>query len=185
MNKNIIALTFLALATMTTKEVYAQQASASGSQKVSLQLANVVQISQFNGQNNSGTVSMPLTTAATLDQGIESPVYTVSINSTNGFDVKAQAVDEFFTYSGSAAMPPAMKVADVLALKVVENKTTGNIGGGHEQYQHVPGTNQSQIINNGNRGANQTFAVQYKATPGYNYPGGMYTASIMYTVTQF
>ena len=186
MNKNIIALFIILTATLLkTTTIFAQTASAAGSQKVSLALANVVQISQFNGQGSNGTVSMPLTTAATMSQGVESPLYTVSINSTDGFDVKAQAVDEYFTYSGSASTTPAMKVADVLELKVVQNNTTGNIAGGHTQYQPIPGTNQSPIIQNGNRGANQTFAVQYKATPGYNYPGGLYTAAIMYTVTQF
>ncbi len=186
MNKNIIALfIILTISLLNVSKLSAQQSSAGGSQKISLALANVVQISQFNGQGNSGTVSMPMATAATMNQGVESPLYTVSINSTDGFDVKAQAVDEFFTYSGSASTTPAMKVADVLELKVVQNNTTGNIAGGHAQYQPVQGTNQSPIIQNGNRGANQTFAVQYKATPGYNYPGGLYTAAIMYTVTQY
>lgn len=184
MTKNIIAIFTLALAIVAI-QAKAQNASAGGSQKVALQLANVVQISQFNGQSNSGTVSMPVTTAATLGQGIESPVYTVSINSTDGFNVKAQAVEEYFAYSGSAATAPNMKVADVLEMKVVENKTTGNIASGYNQYQPVQGTSQTSVIDNGNRGSNQTFAVQYKATTGYKYPGGTYTASIMYTVTQF
>lgn len=180
MTKSIIAIFTLALATIAI-QVKAQNAVAGGAQKVSLQLPNVVQISQFNG----GTVTMPVTTANNLAQGIESPIYTVSINSTDGFNVKAQAINEYFAYNGTATTTPYMKVADVLEMKVVENKTTGNIASGYNQYQAIQGTNQTSVIDNGNRGADQMFAVQYKATTGYKYPGGTYTASIMYTVTQF
>ncbi|OSZ79137.1 hypothetical protein CAP35_13050 [Chitinophagaceae bacterium IBVUCB1] len=162
------------------------QPSSGASQTVSLALANVVQITQFStGSGNSGPVEMPLAGTNVMANGIESPEYSVSINSTNGFSVKAQAVSEYFTYTGNATTNTNMRVSDVLQLKVANNSTTGTVAGGHTSYQPVSGSAQSQIINNGSRGANQTFAIKYKATPGYNYSGGNYSASILYTVTQF
>lgn len=176
--------TLLLITAATTAN--AQNASSGASQTVSLALANVVQISQFSaGNGNSSAVSMPLMGTDVMNNGIESPEYSVSINSTNGFSVKAQAVSEYFTYSGPATTNTTMKVSDVLALKVTNNATTGNIAGGHSQFQPVSGSAQSQVITDASRGANQTFAVKYKATPGYDYPGGTYTASVVYTVTQF
>ncbi len=184
MKKATIAL-FTVLAAITTASAQ-NQPSSGASQTVSLALANVVQISQFStGGSGSSDVSMPLGGTSVMANGIESPEYSVSINSTNGFSIKAQAVSEYFTYAGSATANTNMRISDVLQLKVASNNTTGSIAGGHTSYQPLSNSSQSQIINNGSRGANQTFAIKYKATPGYNYPGGTYTASILYTVTQF
>lgn len=184
MKKATIAL-LTVLSAITTASAQ-NQPSSGASQTVSLALANVVQITQFStGSGNSGPVEMPLTGTNVMSNGIESPEYSVSINSTNGFSVKAQAVSEYFTYTGNATTNTNMRVSDVLQMKVASNNTTGSIAGGHGSYQPLSNSNQSQVINNGSRGANQTFAIKYKATPGYNYSGGTYSASIMYTVTQF
>jgi len=162
-------------------------ASVSASQTAMLSLGTVVQISAFggDGSENTSTVTMPISASNDLANGIESPEFTLAINSTAGFDVKAKANTEYFSYTGSSAFPPSMRVSDVLALKVSNNSTSATVTGGHEQYQPIGGSTESPILANGAGGSNQVMGVKYKSTPGYNYPAGVYTVDIVYTITQY
>ncbi|MBS1688550.1 MAG: peptidoglycan-binding protein LysM, partial [Bacteroidetes bacterium] len=50
-------------------------------------------------------------------------------------------------------------------------------------YSTLTSTAQN-LISNATYGGNQTFSVQYNATPGFAYPAGTYTTSVVYTATQ-
>ena len=76
-----------------------------------------------------------------------------------------------------------MPVTGVLDVKVTANSTGGSIGTGFSSYKDITATAQN-IITNGDRGGNQTFSVQYQATPGFSYPAGNYAVDVVYTATQ-
>jgi hypothetical protein len=180
--------TFLLILAITGHCIVNAQTNAavSASQTAILSLGTVVQISAFGGgSGNTSTVTMPISASNDLASGIESPEFTLAINSTAGFDVKAKANTEYFSYTGTATFPPSMRVSDVLALKVSNNSTSATITGGHEQYQPLSGSTESPILVNGAGGSNQVLGVKYKSTPGYNYPAGVYTVDIVYTITQY
>lgn len=183
MKKMLLLLLAITTAAITKAQNNASQAA---SQTAVLSLGNVVQISAFGGPNGgNSTVELPILDANSMNGAIESPEFTLSISSTSGFDVKAKADAEYFTYTGPSTFPPAMKVSDVLALKVSNNNTTATISGGHEQYQPISGLTGSPILINGAGGSNQTLGVKYRSMTGYNYPAGIYTVDITYTITQY
>jgi len=163
-----------------------QNANATASQTVQLGLSNALEI-KF-GDNNStvgNTVSLPFTTINDYINGVESSDIELKIRSNKEFTVSVKTSSNQFTYTGNANGNTNMPVTSTLGIKVSANATGGNIGSSFSatSYNHL-NQNARSLLQNCDNGGNQTFAVKYKATPGFNYPAGTYTTEVIYTATQ-
>jgi len=78
-----------------------------------------------------------------------------------------------------------MPVNNILFMEVTSNNTGGAVNSQYwnEHYGSIS-TSPVNIITGGLAGGNQTFNVEFQATPGFNYPGGVYTVNIIFTATQ-
>lgn len=77
-----------------------------------------------------------------------------------------------------------MNVSNVLFLKVTNNNTGGSVSSSfNNKFRTLSSSNQT-LVNNATPGGNNTFNVQYKANPGYNFPAGTYSVNVVYTATQ-
>jgi hypothetical protein len=78
-----------------------------------------------------------------------------------------------------------MPVAGVLDLRVPANATGGAIASPFSATNYADlGATAQNLLTNCNNGGNQTFSIQYNATPGFAYPAGTYTVDVVYTATQ-
>ncbi len=162
----------------------AQNATSSASQTAKLSLSNAVEITfTGSGTTTGGTVTLPFTTVDDYADGVNSTAQTLKVRSNKAFSVAVKTNAANFTYSGTTSPAPSMPVANVLKLKVADNKTGGSIGTGFSGYKSL-GNSDQNLISGGTYGGNQTFDVQYQATPGFAYPAGDYTVNVVYTVTQ-
>lgn len=178
-------LTAIFITLICSTSAFAQNASSSASQTTNLQLTNAIEISfTATGNSTGSTVNMNFNTVNDYANGIESAQYQIRVRSNRKFDIEMEASSDYFTYSGTTSPAPQMRVKDVLDMKITSNNTGGQINGGYHQYKHVEGNNDKRILNDCDNGANQTFSVQYRATPGFDYPAGTYTTTMIYTATQ-
>lgn len=155
--------------------------NASASQTIQLVLTDQIEIGFVN---TGSSVDIPFSTVGEFADGVESGDQQIRVRSNRKFEVKMQANADYFSYSGSSAATPSMKVKDVLSLMVSANGTGGQVNNGFTQYQNINGITNSQILNGCNNGSDQTFSVRYRANPGFQYPAGNYTISMVYTATQ-
>lgn len=153
-------------------------------QTVNLTLTDVVDIVfTSTGTTSGATVTLPFSTISNYTNGVESISQDIRVRSNKNFTVTAKANASAFTYSGATTPAPAMPVSGTLLLMVSSNTTGGSIAGSFASYTSLSSANQNIIIN-GSRGSNQTFSIKYKGTPGFSYPAGDYTVSVIYTATQ-
>jgi len=164
------------------------QSTATANQNVALSLSNAIAITFVSGgSTNGGTITIPFTTVVNFANGNEAdanqPLLKVQSNKTFNVAVSASAAN--FTYSGTVSPAPVMPVSNVLFMEVTSNSTGGTVNPNYwnENYGTI-GLTPANIITGGLAGGNQTFNVEYQATPGFNYPGGSYTVSIIFTATQ-
>jgi hypothetical protein len=164
----------------------AQQASSTAQQTVQLALSNVLEISFLgSGTATGATVSIPFTTVNDYANGVSSSAQQLRVRTNKNFSVTVQANAANFTYAGTSNPSPTMPVNGVLAIKVPSNATGGSIAAPFSSTGYSTLTNAPQnLINNGANGNNQSFDIQYNATPGFSYPGGTYTVDVVYTATQ-
>ncbi len=138
----------------------------------------------FTGSGSSGTtVNLPMNGMNTLKNGIESQEIEVSLLCSSDFDLSVSSSTTNFSFNGPGTTSPVMKVKDVLSIMITENNTGGTIINGFTQYQPINGTTQKLAISSGKLGV-RTFKFKYKAHPGFAYPSGTYTTSIIYTVVK-
>jgi len=177
--KSVAALS-LSLCAVT---VHAQNTTGTGHQPVSIGLSNIVEIGFLNTNSNTGNI-IGLTFQDVNDymNGVESDEQMLRVRSNKNFDVRVKASSSKFSYTGNATITPDMYVSNVLTLKVTENNTGGTVTSGYGNYKSLSSSGK-KIINNGDAGNNQTFAIKYKATPGFNFPTGTYTVDVVFTVT--
>ena len=178
----IIAASFLGFASAAN----AQSTSATATQQVNLNLTNAIAIT-FTGSGTStgGAVSLPFTTVADYTNGVASTAQQLKVQSNKNFTVTVNANAANFTYTGSTIPAPSMPVNGVLGIEVTANGTGGTIATPFSSSAYSTLTSTAQnLISNATYGGNQTFSVQYQATPGFAYPAGTYTTSVVYTATQ-
>ena len=176
----IIATMFFGFASAAN----AQTASATATQQVNLSLTNAIAIT-FTGSGTAtgAAVTMPFTTVADYTNGVTSSAQALKVQSNKNFTVTVNTNASTFTYTGSTTPAPSMPVSN-LNVMVTANGTGGTIAGTFgTAYTDLSATAQS-LITNATYGGNQTFSVQYQATPGFAYPAGTYTTSVVYTATQ-
>jgi hypothetical protein len=182
--KKIIVLS-AALLLGTSFASNAQTASATASQSVALSLSNAIAITFVTSGTTTGTaVSIPFATVADYTNGVASAAQQLKVQSNKTFHVFVNTSSTNFTYSGTTSPAPTMPVAGVLAAQVTANATGGAIATPFSGAYGGLTSSSQNIINTGLNGGNQTFSIQYMATPGFAYPAGTYTANVIYTATQ-
>lgn len=153
-------------------------------QTANLSLSDAIELT-FTGTGTAtgADVTMSFNNVNDYANGVESSVQALKVRSNKNFNVNVKANSSNFSYSGNATPAPTMPVSGVLDVKVANNSTGGNVGTGFDNYKDITSSSQN-IISNGSRGGNQTFSVQYQATPGFGYPAGNYAIDVVYTATQ-
>lgn len=153
-------------------------------QTVSLSLTDFIEMDfTATGTNTGPTVTMNFNTTNDYASGVTSAAQQLKVLSTRDFNVTVKSSSTNFTYTGTATPTPVMPVSGVLAVKVSANATGGSIAAPFTAYSTITSSNQN-LITAGSNGGNQTFSVQYQATPGFAYPGGTYATTVVYTATQ-
>lgn len=155
----------------------------SATQSTSLVMSNAIDITfNSNGSETGGVVNMSFDDINDYANGVESSPIELKIRSNKKFDVVAKASDNRFSYNGNST-DPKMNV-NKLKIKVVSNNTGGSVPNSvNNKYSNMSKSNK-KLINNGTAGGDNTFAIQYKADPGYEFPAGTYSIDIIYTATQ-
>ena len=149
-------------------------------------LSNAIEITFNDNMSAYGEdVSLAFTTVNDYANGVESSEQQLKISSNKDFTVAVKTNSDKFTYSGNTTPVPSMPVTGVLGLKVTANNTGGSIAGSFSASKYATLTASNQpLISGADRGGNQTFNIQYKATPGFAYPAGSYSVDVVYTATQ-
>lgn len=165
---------------------HAQQAdeAANASQSAKLVMSNAIDVTfNSNASNEGDIVSLAFENVNDYANGVESTPIELKVRSNKKFHVWAKAGSSRFTYSGPESTDPKMNV-NKLQIKVVSNNTGGNVPNAvNNKYSNMSKSNK-KLINNGTSGGDNTFAIQYKANPGYEFPAGTYSVDIIYTATQ-
>jgi hypothetical protein len=160
--------------------------SSSASQSVSLVLNNAIDISYMATGNGSGNnAMMQFSNPTDYSNGVTSPEQGLRVRSNKSFKVAVRCEASGFTYQGNNANTMQNMPDNALRLKVTANNTGGAVKAPFSTDGYASLSNESQdLLVGGEYGQNQTFAVQYKCTPGFNLPAGTYTMNVVYTATQ-
>jgi len=164
----------------------AQLANTSATQTMNLVLSNAIDMTfTANGNATGPLVSLPFTTTNDYASGVTSSAQQLKVRSNKNFNVTVKTSATNFSYTGTTTPAPVMPVSGVLGLEVTANGTGGSIVAPFSAaaYSTLTSTNQN-MLSNGTYGGNQTFSVQYQATPGWSYPAGTYAVDVVYTATQ-
>jgi hypothetical protein len=156
----------LAMLTFGLINGYCQQmTTASTNHNVALNLSNAIEITFTRGQD----VSFNFTTASHYQSGLSSfNAATIRIRSNKRYTITVKSATSHFASNSATPMP----VSGVLGVSFNNSITFRDLS-----------TTDINFITNQNRGV-RTFNLNYRATPGFNYDAGTYTANIIYTATQ-
>ena len=133
---------------------------------LNLNLSNAIELTFTSG--GSG-ISMSFNNANDYQNGITATnAFGLKIRSNKKFNITVKSATTNFISSTGTTMP----VSNVLYVKRNTASTFVKIS-----------TTNKNLITNQNRGI-QNYIFTYKANPGFNYNGGIYTANIIYTATQ-
>jgi hypothetical protein len=169
----IISLSFAAKAQTNT-----------ATQTVQLSLTNALEIIFTGSGTATGTtVAIPFTNVNDMANGVESAAQQLKVRSNKNFNVTVKTSATTFTSTINGVTSVSTMPAAVLDVKVASNQTGGTIAGTYSNYTDLS-TTANNVITNGAAGGNQTFSVQYKATPGFSYSAGTYSVDVVYTATQ-
>ncbi|HEY9176879.1 MAG TPA: hypothetical protein VIN07_04275 [Flavipsychrobacter sp.] len=182
MKKILLLITVLAVS--NTVAVAQSNELSTATQSAKLVMSNAIDVTfNSNGANEGEVVNLAFNNVTDYANGVESTPIELKVRSNKKFHVWAKASSNRFTYSGPESNDPKMKV-NKLKIKVVSNNTGGSVPNGVDnKYSNMSRSNK-KLINNGTAGGDNTFAIQYKADPGYEFPAGTYSVDIIYTATQ-
>ena len=164
----------------------AQLANTSASQTMNLVLTNAIDMTfTANGSATGPLVSLPFTTTNDYANGVASTAQQLKVRSNKNFNVTVKTSATNFTYTGTTTPAPVMPVSGVLGLEVTAAAAGSTIVSPFSAaaYSTLTSSNQN-MLSNATLGGNQTFSVQYMATPGWSYPAGTYAVDVVYTATQ-
>lgn len=173
------AITILLLLVAATS--YGQStSSSSATQSIELDLSPVIQINTITSED----VNIAFSNASHYSNGVQSTNQEFRVSSNEKFVVSVKTDASNFSYSGSTLPAPVMPV-NILKLALTSNNTGGNVSSqlGSSSYMTLSST-PTNILTDCDNGAAKTFAINYKATPGNEYPAGVYTVGVVYTATQ-
>ena len=138
--------------------------SGTANQNVALNLTNSIDITIIASTGNNFTFG----STANYESGLTNTnAASFQVKSNRAYAVTVKAAAASFTSSSATTMP-----STVLAVK---------LNGSAVAFGDLTGT--PAALTTGARGTN-TFAIDYKANPGFLYDAGAYTLSVVYTATQ-
>ncbi len=173
---------FILVLLCTYLGVNAQNASKSGQQTAKLQLSNAIEI-KFYSNYYGGTQTMTFNSVNDYANGVYTGYQILLVRSNKDYNVTVKTNAQNFSYSGPTSPAPVMPVS-ALNMGLFYNGTGGNASNTfYGKYAPLSATPQN-LITNGNKGSFRYFFTRYKATPGFAYPAGTYTAEVIYTATQ-
>ncbi|OSZ81906.1 hypothetical protein CAP35_01140 [Chitinophagaceae bacterium IBVUCB1] len=181
--KKVIAIIALGITGFAAK---AQSPSSTATQTVNLNLSNAIELT-FTGSGTAtgAAVNLAFNTVNDYANGVASAEQTLRVRSNRRFGVTVRTNNANFTYTGAVTPAPVMPVTGVLDLRVPANGTGGTIASPFSASSYADLSNTAQnLLSNCANGGNQTFNIQYNATPGFAYPAGTYTVDVVYTATQ-
>jgi len=182
--KKIIILAASIFSFAAVKAQNTSNASSTASQTVQLALSNALEITfTGNGSATGSTLTLPFSTVNDYANGVESATQELKVRSNKNFTVTVKTSTANFSVTNNGNTATSSMPASVLDVKVVNNNTGGQIAGSFANYTDLSAT-AANLITNAANGGNQTFTVQYKATPGFAYPAGTYATDVVYTATQ-
>lgn len=150
-------------------------------QPVQLTLADAIELTFPDG---NPTLSSSLSSVQDLSMGVELPPTNIKVRSNRTFKVDVATSTAAFVYSGNALAVPVLDATSAIKIMVVNNNTGGTPAANGWMTLNTVCTAPKNLINNCDRGGNQTFSVKYKMTPGLNMPSGSYTIEMVFTATQ-
>ncbi len=180
--KKVIAIVALAISGIAAKA----QVASTATQTVNLNLSNAIELT-FTGSTTAtgAAVNLAFNTVNDYANGVSSSNQELKVRSNKKFGVTVKTNNANFSYTGTTTPAPVMPVAGVLDLRVPANATGGTIATPFSATAYADlGATAQNLLTNCNNGGNQTFSIQYNATPGFAYPAGTYTVDVVYTATQ-
>jgi len=156
----------------------AQTKLSFASQTLHLHLGDVIDIEFIANRHNVGTqLHMSFTSSDDYFNGIESERQFLQVHSSKNFTVSVRAIN---VTAGSNQTLPSF-----IYLKVPDNRTGGTISPSFSDqiYQPLQPIDRA-LLENGQKGANQIFSVQYKARPGTLVEPGIYSIDIIFTASR-
>jgi hypothetical protein len=179
MMKSFLMTGFIFLA--LTSGAFAQKAQKSGSasQTLNISFGDVIDIRFVSNDQKSGPLlQMTFNTADDYFHGIESPQQTLKVRSNKKFSVSVRAMNTL--NGGNQAVP------SFIYMKVPQNHTGGKIAAAFSSttYQKLSNNN-LVLLENGNKGDDQDFSVQYKAKPGSIVDPGVYNIDVVFTASPY
>lgn len=160
----------------------AQNANSGATQTAKVDLSNAIEI-KFYSSYYGGTQTMTFNNVNDYANGKTTGWQILIIRSNKDYNVTVKTNANNFSYSGSTSPAPVMPVS-VLNVGNFYNGTGGTVSSTfNNTYAPLSATEQN-LITNGKKGSFQYFFTRYKATPGFAYPAGTYTAEVIYTATQ-
>lgn len=177
MKKTILKLVMLVIITTITQQAIAQTATASQLVKVH------IEPSIYISAQTSSNVNINFYNVSNYVNGAESGAQQFKVQSNRDFVVNVKTDASAFTYSGTEYPTPQMPVNNTLFLAIADNQTGGSIANSFNSFKSLSSSPQDLLLNCKN-GGDKTFAVNYKATPGTDYPAGDYIVGVVYTATQ-
>lgn len=158
---------------------------AAASQSARLVMSNAIDITfAATSSTNGGTVALVFSNVNDYANGVNSDPYQLKVRSNKRFRVQVKTSSSRFTYSGNTTPAPRMNVSNILFLKLTNNNTGGSASSSfNNKFRSLSSSNQT-LISNATAGGNNTFNVEYRANPGYNFPAGNYSVNVIYTATQ-
>lgn len=178
--KKIIAIITALLLSFIVK---AQTTSNTASQQVNLDLTDAIAISFISSSSTTGsTINLNFKNVKNYANGVTSAAQQLKVQSNKNFTVSVKTNSTNFSYTGPTSPAPVMPI-NILSLEVIANATGGTVASPFNKFGSLSSGSQN-LITNCTYGGNKTFVVKYKATPGFSYPAGTYTTTVVYTATQ-
>lgn len=182
MKKILLIITVLAVSKTTA--VAQSEELSTATQSAKLEMSNAIDVTfNSNGSEEGEIINLAFENVNDYANGVESNPIELKVRSNKKFHVWAKTSSNRFTYSGPESTDPRMNV-NKLKIKVVSNNTGGSVPNGVNNKYANMSRNNKKLINNGTAGGDNTFAIQYKADPGYEFPAGTYSVDVIYTTTQ-
>jgi hypothetical protein len=153
---------YIIIALLFCTNIHAQ---SSGTQAASLILSSSIEVTITRGQQ----VNMNFSSLSDFQNGVSTQnAATVKIRSNLRYNLSVRSATTHFVSNTNTPMP----VLGILSVRVFP------------QGQFIALSNtDATLLTNQNQGLNNVN-VSYRATPGFNYDAGTYTANIIYTATQ-
>jgi hypothetical protein len=150
----------------STAFVATVHAQTSNSHLITLNLSNALELNFTSGASGVG---FTFNNVNSYQNGLEATsAATIQVKSNRGFNVSVKTSSANFSSSAATVMP----VSNVLFVRE------------SSQPNYISLSTTEKTFMAGQTNGIKNFGITYKAAPGFNYDGGVYTVNVVYTATQ-